>query len=106
MNTSCRVGNFGVSPDLLHKLINELNMHGAKAISIGDHRVITTTSIRTIQGETKIDGYPLRNYPVEVKVIAEDWDSANKFNHMQVSAIPDDFSLITLNWEFPRRSNN
>ncbi|WAA10638.1 DUF881 domain-containing protein [Fervidibacillus albus] len=86
-----------ISPDLLRKLINELNMYGASAISIANQRIIHTTSIRDIQGETKIDGYPLRTFPVEIKVIAEDEKTANRlYNGMQISTIPDDFFIDNL----------
>ncbi|MCY8266571.1 DUF881 domain-containing protein, partial [Bacillus haynesii] len=46
-------------PDLLKKLINELNMYEAEEISINDRRVFNTTVLRDINGPTKIDGYPL-----------------------------------------------
>lgn len=86
-----------LSPDVLRKLINELNMYGAKAISIANKRVITTTTIRNIQGETKIDGYPLKKFPVEVKVITNDEAATNKlYNRMQVSTIPDEFFIDNL----------
>lgn len=86
-----------ISPDLLRKLINELNMYGASAISIADQRIIHTTSIRDIQGETKIDGFPLRTFPLEIKVIAQDRKTANKlYNGMQISTIPDDFFIDNL----------
>lgn len=58
-------------PDLLKKLINELNMYEAEEISINDRRVVNTTVIRDINGTTKIDGYPLDNYPITVKVIGK-----------------------------------
>lgn len=83
-----------VSPVSLRKLLNELNMYGAKAISIADQRVITSTVIREIQGETKIDGYPIRRFPFDVKIITKDFETANKlFNRMQISTISDDFII-------------
>jgi len=83
-----------LAPDVLRKLINELNMSGAKAISIADQRIVSTTAIREIQGETKVDGYPLRKFPIEIKVITKDMESANKlYNRMQISNIPDDFII-------------
>ncbi|WAA13678.1 DUF881 domain-containing protein [Fervidibacillus halotolerans] len=86
-----------VSPDLIRKLINELNMYGAKAISVANQRIINTTSIRDVQGETKIDGFPLRTFPIEIKVIAEDEKTANKlYNGVQISTIPDDFFIDNL----------
>lgn len=81
-----------LSSTILRKMINELNMHGAEAISIAERRVIQTTVIREIQGETKIDGYPLKKFPIEIKVLAENKEEAKKlYNMMQISSIPDDF---------------
>lgn len=86
-----------ISPDVLRKLINELNMYGAKAISIADQRIVTTTTIRDIQGETRVDGYPLRLFPLEIKVIAKDAVTAKKlYSRMQISTIPDDFFIDNL----------
>ncbi len=81
-----------LSPEVLRKLVNELNMYGAKEISIQGQRVVNTTVIREIQGETKIDGYPLKKFPIEIKVLAENKEEAKKlYNMMQISSIPDDF---------------
>lgn len=86
-----------VTPDVLRRLVNELNLYGAKEISIANQRVVNTTVIREIQGETKIDGFPLRNFPIEIKVIAEDFESAEKlYNRMQISTIPDEFFIDNL----------
>lgn len=86
-----------VSPDLLKRLINELNMYEAMHISIDGHRVINTTVIRDINGETKIDGHPLKTLPIEVKVIAENKKVAEKlYNRMQVSQSADDFFIDNL----------
>ncbi len=49
-----------VSPELLQRLVNELNMYEAKHISIDEQRIINTTVIRDINGETKIDGHTLK----------------------------------------------
>jgi uncharacterized protein YlxW (UPF0749 family) len=86
-----------VSPDLLKRLINELNMYEAMHISIDGHRVINTTVIRDINGETKIDGHPIKTLPIEVKVIAENKKIAEKlYNRMQVSQSADDFFIDNL----------
>jgi uncharacterized protein YlxW (UPF0749 family) len=83
-----------ISPSVLHKLINELNRYGAQAISIGEQRITPYSTIRFIEGETKIDGYPLRDFPLHIKVITEDEETAEKlYNYMQVSTIADDFFI-------------
>ncbi|MFN2746128.1 MULTISPECIES: DUF881 domain-containing protein [unclassified Bacillus (in: firmicutes)] len=77
-------------PDLLKKLINELNMYEAEDISINDRRVINTTVIRDINGTTKIDGYPLDNYPITVKVIGKNADKL--YSRMNASTLQDLFA--------------
>ncbi len=86
-----------VSPDLLKRLVNELNMYDAQHISIGGRRVINTTVIRDINQETMIDGYALSRLPIEIKVIAENAQSAEKlFNRMQVSKSAEEFFIDNL----------
>lgn len=86
-----------VSPDLLKRLVNELNMYNAMHISIDNQRVINTTVIRDINNETKIDGYSLNRMPFEIKVIAENEKAADKlYNRMQVSKSVDEFFVDNL----------
>ncbi|MDX8364976.1 DUF881 domain-containing protein [Cytobacillus sp. IB215665] len=81
-----------VSPELLKRLINELNQYNAVDISIAEQRVINTTVIRDINGITKIDGYPLNRFPFEIKVIAKNEEGAEKlYNRLQVSSMIDAF---------------
>lgn len=61
-----------ISPDLLRRLINELNKYDAEHISVDGQRVVNNTVIRDINGITKIDGYALNTFPIEIKVIAAD----------------------------------
>lgn len=86
-----------VSPDLLKRLMNELNMYGAKQMSVDGHRIINTTVIRDINNETKIDGYSLRSLPIEIIVITESAQAAEKlFKRMQVSKSADEFFIENL----------
>ena len=86
-----------VSPDLLKRLLNELNMYNAMHISIDNQRVINTTVIRDINNETKIDGYSLNRMPFEIKVIVENEKAAEKlYNRMQVSRSADEFYVDNL----------
>jgi uncharacterized protein YlxW (UPF0749 family) len=81
-----------VSPDLLKRLVNELNMDEAKYIAIDGQRIINTTVIRDINQETKIDGHTLKNLPIEVKAAVDDMDTAEKlYNRMKVSKARDEF---------------
>ncbi|KAA6476425.1 DUF881 domain-containing protein [Bacillus swezeyi] len=87
-------------PDLLKKLINELNMYEAEEISINDRRVINTTVIRDINGTTKIDGYPLDNYPITVKVIGKNADKL--YSRMNASTLQDLFAGENLDLQIER----
>ncbi|QOR68476.1 DUF881 domain-containing protein [Cytobacillus suaedae] len=78
-----------VSPELLRRLINELNSYDAEEISIDGHRIINTTVIREIQQYTKIDTYPIRSLPIEIRVITDDAEKLS--NRMKVSNSIQDF---------------
>ncbi len=83
-----------VSPELLKRLVNELNMYGAKEIAIANERIINTTAIRDVNGVTKVNNRKLTSLPIEVKVIADDVQSL--YSHLQVSNILDDFIIENL----------
>ncbi|SFA53442.1 Uncharacterized conserved protein YlxW, UPF0749 family [Anoxybacillus pushchinoensis] len=83
-----------VSADLLRRLINELNMYGAEQMSIAGQRIVNTTVIRDINGVTKVDTYPLRSFPIEVKVIAT--NAEKLYNRLKASMIVDNFALENL----------
>jgi uncharacterized protein YlxW (UPF0749 family) len=96
-----------ISPDLLKKLLNELNMNEAKYVSIDGQRVINTTVIRDINTDTKIDGHTLKSLPVEVKVIAETRQKAEKlYNRMQGSKSTEEFFIDNLRLTISQPSEN
>jgi uncharacterized protein YlxW (UPF0749 family) len=78
-----------ISAYLLRRFINELNSYEAKEISIAGHRVINSTVIREIQGETKIDSYPINSVPFEIKIIADDPEKL--YNRINASKAIDEF---------------
>ncbi|WP_071395422.1 DUF881 domain-containing protein [Bacillus tuaregi] len=81
-----------IPPYLIQRLINELNQYGAKHISIADQRLVNSSVIRDINGQTKVDGYSLHTLPIEVKITVESLEVAEKLhNRMQVSSSADDF---------------
>ncbi len=87
----------GVSPELLKRLLNELNMYGAKYISIDGQRVINTTVIRDINNETKIDGHSLSNLPIEIKVAVDSSATAEKlYNRIKASKATEEFFVENL----------
>ncbi|MBD1379937.1 DUF881 domain-containing protein [Metabacillus arenae] len=83
-----------VSPDLIKRLINELNSYEADHISINGRRLVNTSVIRDINQITKIDGYSLNTYPIEIKVIGKDPEKL--YNRMSASTIGDLFALDNL----------
>jgi uncharacterized protein YlxW (UPF0749 family) len=86
-----------VSPDLLKRLLNELNLYEAKHVSIDGQRVINNTVIRDINGETKIDGHTLNKLPIEIKIVVSDMKIAKKlYNRIQVSKSVEEFFIDNL----------
>ncbi|PLT28102.1 DUF881 domain-containing protein [Peribacillus deserti] len=86
-----------ISPELLKRLINELNMYHAEHISINGQRVVNTTVIREINGEPKIDGLPLSNYPITVRVLSS--DVQNLRDRIKVSKVIEQFFIDNLSVE-------
>ncbi|MBS4207707.1 DUF881 domain-containing protein [Bacillus sp. FJAT-50079] len=83
-----------VSPVILKRLINELNMYGAKHIAIDGERIINTSVIRDINGETKVGSHSLRTLPFDIVVITENKDVADKmYNRMLASPTIEDFFI-------------
>jgi uncharacterized protein YlxW (UPF0749 family) len=86
-----------VSPELLKRLLNELNMYEAKYVAIDGRRIINTTVIRDINRETKIDGYTIRTMPIKVVVGVDDNITAEKlYNRMKVSKSTEEFFIENL----------
>lgn len=86
-----------ISPDLLQRLLNELKRYGAKEISVGGQRIIQTTVIREIANETKINGRSLNRFPIEIRVITENFQTARElFNRMEVSKAKEVFFIDNL----------
>ncbi len=86
-----------VSPELLKRLLNELNRYDAKYVSVDDQRIINTTVIRDINNETKIDGHALSSLPIEVKVAVDKMATAEKlYNQMKVSKATEEFFIENL----------
>ncbi len=86
-----------ISPELLKRLINELNMFDAEQISINEQRIINSTVIREINGTTKIDGVSLNVFPIEVKVIATDAEKMR--DRLKVSQSVEEFFIENLSLE-------
>jgi uncharacterized protein YlxW (UPF0749 family) len=86
-----------VSPDLLERLVNELSSYEATDISINGQRLINTSVIRDINGETKVNGTSIKKVPFEVRVLTKDLQTAEKlYNRMSVSQSVEDFFIDNL----------
>lgn len=86
-----------VSPIILKRLLNELNMYGAKHISVDGERIINTTVIRDINGETRIGSHSLATFPFDIMIITENKETADKmYKRMQVSPSIEDFFIDNL----------
>lgn len=83
-----------ISPELLKRLINELNSYDADEISIQGRRLMNSTVIRDINGQTKMDNFSLHTYPIEIKVISENADKL--YNRMNASTTDEDFAIDNL----------
>jgi uncharacterized protein YlxW (UPF0749 family) len=83
-----------VPPHLLRILINELNIYSAKDIAIGEQRIISTSAIREVNGETHVNARRIPKLPLKVKVLASD---AEKLHHeMIVSESVEYFAIENL----------
>ncbi|MDQ0244187.1 uncharacterized protein YlxW (UPF0749 family) [Bacillus fengqiuensis] len=83
-----------VSPELLKRLINELNSYEAENVAVANQRIIATSVIRDINGRTKVNDYWLTQLPFKIKVITK--DAEKLYNRMQVSNAPDEFAVENL----------
>lgn len=83
-----------ISPELLQRLINELNKYDAKHVSVNEERIVNTTVIRDVNGITKIDGVSLNRYPLEIKVIAANADKLR--DRIKASQILDELFMENL----------
>lgn len=79
-----------LQPELLMRLINQLNSFGTSQMEISNQRVITTTAIREVNGETYVNNRPLPDLPIEIRIISD--DAVKLFDQMKASKIIDDFA--------------
>lgn len=80
-----------LTPELLSRLINELNAFGAEAIAIGNERIINISAIRYVGNKIYVNQRPLASLPLEIKV-----KSANPnrmLNYLEVSQSRDEFAM-------------
>lgn len=83
-----------VSPDLLNSLINEIYKYKGKYLEIDGKRIVHTTAIRDINGQTTINSIPIQNPNIEIRIITETFEEAEKlYSYLYSSTIPDAFYI-------------
>ncbi|ANU27899.1 hypothetical protein I858_012975 [Planococcus versutus] len=95
----------GISPDLLIRLVNEINRFNALHISIDGKRIVNTTAIRDINGQTTVNTKSVETPPFSIKIISNTMEDSEKlYNHLLASRILDDFYIdnMTLTVSTPK----
>lgn len=83
-----------ISSDLLIQLTNALFKYGATNVAIDGNRIVHTTAIRDINGETTVNSVPLSSPPFEIYVGTNSYKDARKmYNSVQASLFIDSFYL-------------
>lgn len=86
-----------VAPDLLIRLINEINRYNGLYVSIDGNRVVNTTAIRDINGATTVNTVPIQTPPFKIKIVSKSMEDTEKlYNHLMSSRILDDFYIDNL----------
>lgn len=83
-----------LTPELLHRLINELNKYGATDIAIENERIINTSPIRYVNGETYVNNHAVPPVPIEIKVLSA--NPSRLLDYVQVSKSKDYFAIENL----------
>ncbi|UOQ93086.1 DUF881 domain-containing protein [Halobacillus shinanisalinarum] len=83
-----------ISPQLLSRLINDLNEFGADEIAIGSERVTNLSPVRGVNGYTYVNNRPLPPLPVKITALA---DNPKKLSdYIEVSQSNDYFAIENL----------
>ena len=86
-----------ISPDLLVRLINEINRFKAKAVEVDGKRIIYSSAIRDVNGKTTVNNLAIRHAPFNIKIGTSTYEDAKKmYNQLEASAIGDDFYIDNL----------
>lgn len=86
-----------IPPDLLIRLVNEINRFDGIELAIAGERVINTTAIRDINGYTTVNTEPISTPPFMITIMATSMEEARKLSsYLTASAIHDDFYIDDL----------
>ncbi|UOR12922.1 DUF881 domain-containing protein [Halobacillus amylolyticus] len=83
-----------ISPQLLSRLINDLNEFGAGEIVIGNERVTNLSPVRGVNGYTYVNNRPLPPLPVTITALADNPEKLS--DYMEVSQSNDYFAIENL----------
>ncbi len=87
-----------ISPELLVRLINEINRFKGHDVSVDGKRIIYSSAIRDINGQTTVNGLNVKSPPFKIRIGTETKEDAKLlYNHLQSSMIADDFFIDDLN---------
>lgn len=87
-----------ISPDLLIQLTNALFKYGATNIAIDGNRIVHTSAIRDINGDTTVNSVALKSSSFEIYVGTNTHKDAKKmYNSVQASTFIDSFYLDNYN---------
>ncbi len=87
-----------ISPELLNRLINELNAYGATDIAIENERIVNTSPIRYVNGKTYVNNHALPDLPLNIYILTE--NPQRLIDYMEVSQSMDEFSIEDMSMEF------
>ena len=87
-----------ISPDLLIRLINDLYRYDAETIEIDGQRLTYNSAIRNINGKTTINSEPIENVDIEINILTQTYEKAQKLsNYLLASSFRDEFFIDNLN---------
>lgn len=86
-----------IAPDLLIRLVNEINRHNGLYVSVDGNRIVNTTAIRDINDLTTVNTIPIQTPPFIIKIVSNSMEDTEKlYNHLLSSRILDDFYIDNL----------
>ena len=83
-----------LTPELLLRLVNQLNSYQVEALAIADQRMVATSAIREVNGQTYVNNRPLPELPIQIKLMAS--NTKKVFNQINASPIIDEFAKENL----------
>lgn len=86
-----------IAPDLLIRLVNEIYRYNGLYIEIDGQRLTHKSAIRDINGATTINGVSIDETNINIKIITETFEKAEKlYGYLYASSFRDDFYLDNL----------